>query len=136
MPASAPVSHIRTARPQQVIKQSSNYPKHILPAGRASHAIRQSLLEPSNETSHSSCTLSGFNLTRSSLEYYRINDHSCWSPQTIPASQCSNSHGKCVDVPNKLWIISPTRQEIRKWVTKFYAINIKRNILALVWGGV
>ena len=86
MPASAPVSHIRTARPQQVIKQSSNYPKHILPAGRASHAIRQSLLEPSNETSHSSCTLSGFNLTRSSLEYYSINDHSCWSPQTIPAS--------------------------------------------------
>ena len=53
MPESAPVSHIRTARPQQVIKQSSNYPKHILPTGRASHAIRQSLLEPSNETSHS-----------------------------------------------------------------------------------
>ena len=50
--------------------------------------------------------------------------------------QCSNSHGKCEDVPNKLWIISPTRQEIRKWVTKFYAIDIKRNILALVWGGV
>ena len=81
MPASAPVSHIRTARPQQVIKQSSNYPKHILPTGRASHAIRQSLLELSNETSHSSrhfVRIESYKIRAviSSLESYRIEGHS------------------------------------------------------------
>lgn len=38
----APVSHIGTARPQRVIKHSSNYPKHILATGGTSHAIHRS----------------------------------------------------------------------------------------------
>ena len=102
MPESAPVSHIRTARPQQVIKQSSNYPKHILPTGRASHAIRQSLLELSNETSHSSrhfVRIESYKIgavISSPLESYRIEGHLSqrickviWSHPVLPVQQLS-----------------------------------------------